>query len=387
MTDLIIDPEFRDLIPPLSDDEKNGLERNILQYGVRVPLDVWQGTLIDGHNRYEIAKRHNLPFKTAEMQFNSRDDVICWIIDNQLDRRNLPPAMRIKLALRKEPILAAKAKENSLANLKKNTECDKCRTPEDTQPATKEKNKVKRENKTTQKVAQIAGVSDKTVERYKKIQQSAPEEVKAKVDSGEISINAAYKKIKVDERKQTIQKQAADIEQKNIAEPDGLFNVIVIDPAWNYGTHFSHANYRGNTQYPEMSQDELKAIELPADDNCVLFLWTTHKFIWDAKELLDHWGFDYRCLLVWDKQSMGMGGLIRMQCEFCLIGIKGKPTFKDVHNIRDLITEQRREHSRKPESFYRLVDELCYGRKLDYFSRTQREGWISYGNDTNKFIS
>lgn len=119
--------------------------------------------------------------------------------------------------------------------------------------------------------------------------------------------------------------------------------------------------------------------------DCVLFLWTTHKFIWDAKELLDHWGFDYRCMLVWNKQKLGTGNLIRMQCEFCLIGLKGKPTFKDVHNIRDLIEEPRREHSRKPEAFYQLVEELCAGRKLDYFSRQQREGWSTYGNDTDKF--
>ena len=187
------------------------------------------------------------------------------------------------------------------------------------------------------------------------------------------------------DRIRDIQKQMQDLKQRRIEHPDGLFDVIVIDPPWNYGTQFSHSNYRGNTQYPEMTQDELKAIELPAAENCVLFLWTTHKFIWDAKELLDRWGFNYRCMLVWNKQSIGMGGLIRLQCEFCLIGLKGNPTFKDVHNIRDLIEEPRREHSRKPDAFYQIIDELCTGRKLDYFSRTQREGWTTYGNDTAKF--
>lgn len=104
--------------------------------------------------------------------------------------------MRVKIALTIEPIIAAKAKEHSLANLKQNTECDKCRTPEVIQPTTTEKNKTKRKNKTTQKIAQIAQVSDKTVERYKKIQEKASDDIKAKVDSGEISINAAYEGVK-----------------------------------------------------------------------------------------------------------------------------------------------------------------------------------------------
>ena len=134
-----------------------------------------------------------------------------------------------------------------------------------------------------------------------------------------------------------------------------------------------------------MTQEELKAIELPAAENCVMFLWTTHKFIQDAFELLKVWGFKYRNMLVWDKKKMGMGDLFRMQCEFCLVGLKGKPVFQDIHDIRDIIEESRREHSRKPEAFYEIVDRLCVGRKLDYFSREQRAGWTSYGNDTNKF--
>jgi N6-adenosine-specific RNA methylase IME4 len=105
----------------------------------------------------------------------------------------------------------------------------------------------------------------------------------------------------------------------------------------------------------------------------------------DAKELLDEWGFEYRSMFVWDKQKIGMGNLVRMQCEFCLMGIKGNPVFRDAHNIRDIFSEPRREHSRKPEAFYEMVNNLCVGRKLDYFSREHRDGWCSYGNDTEKF--
>lgn len=200
----------------------------------------------------------------------------------------------------------------------------------------------------------------------------------------------ALQKTKQAIRKQDIQRQVEEIEMQTLEQPDGLFDVIVIDPPWGYIKQAHHGSFdangrRGTNPYPEMTQEELKAIELPAAEDCVLFLWTTHQFIWDAKELLDHWGFDYRCMLVWNKQQMGTGNLIRMQCEFCLIGLKGKPIFKDVHDVRDLIEESRREHSRKPEKFYQLVGKLCAGRKLDYFSRAQREGWVAYGNETDKF--
>jgi N6-adenosine-specific RNA methylase IME4 len=116
-----------------------------------------------------------------------------------------------------------------------------------------------------------------------------------------------------------------------------------------------------------------------------MFLWTTHKFIWDAKKLLETWGFDYRSIIVWDKEKMGMGDLFRMQCEFCLVGIKGKPLLSNPHNLRDIIREPRREHSRKPEAFYEMVDTLCKGSKVEYFARKQREGYVVYGNDTGKF--
>lgn len=233
------------------------------------------------------------------------------------------------------------------------------------------------------------GFTQKQAERMQTLAEH-PEIVKEAIqearDNDDIVSRAfVLGKIKQVKRKENIQKQVEDIENSVMDKPNGLFDVIAIDPPWNYGTQFNASGRRVANPYPEMTQEQLKAIEVPASDNCVMFLWTTHKFIWDAKELLDTWGFEYRSMLVWDKQKIGMGDLLRMQCEFCLIGIKGKPVFRDNHSVRDIISESRREHSRKPEGFYSLVDSLCVGRKLDYFSRERREGWCSYGNDTEKF--
>ena len=242
---------------------------------------------------------------------------------------------------------------------------------------------------TKTEIIRSAGIAPDTAKRFQKMAEHKELVVKAIEEAREkndiISRATVLNKIKQEERKELIQKQVEEIEKGNIEKPTGLFDVIAIDPPWNYGTQYSSEGRRVANPYPEMTQEQLKALEIPAKENCVMFLWTTHKFIWDAKELLDKWGFTYRAMLVWDKEKIGMGDLVRMQCEFCLIGIKGKPVFKDEHGIRDIIREPRREHSRKPDAFYELVNSLCVGDKLDYFSREHREGWCSYGNDTEKF--
>ena len=133
-----------------------------------------------------------------------------------------------------------------------------------------------------------------------------------------------------------------------------------------------------------MSTEEIKAIKLPDENDAVLFLWTTHAFLPDAFEIMKHWGYTYKATMVWDKAKMGMGAWFRMQCEFCLLGIKGKPYWYNTTE-RDIITEARREHSRKPDSFFEMVTKVTAGKRLEYFSREERTGWDIYGNDTNKF--
>jgi len=89
--EIMIDEEFKALLPPLDEETFSWLENNILEYGCREPLTLWGNVLIDGHNRYEILKQHELPVNTVSMEFNSREDVIIWIISTQVSRRNLTP--------------------------------------------------------------------------------------------------------------------------------------------------------------------------------------------------------------------------------------------------------------------------------------------------------
>lgn len=96
MDRLTIDPEFRDRIPPLTEDEFSLLEENILSDGaVFLPLVVWDGIILDGHNRYEIIQKHpELVYAVHEMQFSNRYEALSWICRNQLGRRNLTPQQK-----------------------------------------------------------------------------------------------------------------------------------------------------------------------------------------------------------------------------------------------------------------------------------------------------
>jgi len=94
---LKIDEEFKNLIPPLTTDEFNQLESNILKEGVRDKIVTWRGVIIDGHNRYKICKKNDIEFKTKELELADRYEIINWIIENQLGRRNISDISRNEL--------------------------------------------------------------------------------------------------------------------------------------------------------------------------------------------------------------------------------------------------------------------------------------------------
>lgn len=96
-----IDPEFHSYIPPLSDEERQHLEQNIVADGCLVPLVVWGDVLVDGHNRYEICTRLGIPFQTVQKDFADRESALDWMDAHQLGRRNLTPdAFRLLLGRR-----------------------------------------------------------------------------------------------------------------------------------------------------------------------------------------------------------------------------------------------------------------------------------------------
>jgi len=115
--EVTVDPEFEKLIPALRTEELTALEESVLRDGCTAPLIIWKehGILLDGHNRKIICDKYNVPYKTSELPFDSRENVKRWIIERQFGRRNLMSFQRAELALLLKPMLAEDAKKRMLA--------------------------------------------------------------------------------------------------------------------------------------------------------------------------------------------------------------------------------------------------------------------------------
>jgi len=434
---LVIDAEFKALIPALSPEEYAQLEANLLAEGCRDALVTWNGTLIDGHNRYAICQQHGLPFQTMTHEFASREDAIVWIIRNQFGRRNLTNFVRAELALKLKGVIAAKAKANMSAGGKG----DKILTPL---------------NRTNGELARTADVSHETIRKVEAVTQSAPEPIKEAARNGQLSVDRAYKVTRalsdattsvqavvttyaVDDpdvitelkrlekdapdtfgeiaasgyiqpgekteavyisdgykavrealkEKSHIHAQLAMDERRARAAatplPMGKYRCIVIDPPWpvekierevrpNQGQHLP---------YPTMTLEAIAALPIAdyaMDDGCHLYLWTTQKHLPDALHLMAGWGFNYQCVLTWVKPS-GMTPYSWMyNTELVLFGRRGSLPLER-NGLKLSFEAPSIEHSAKPDVFYSRVLEASPAPRLDMFARQKRNGFTAWGDE------
>lgn len=383
-----IDPLFRGIIRPLSEEEYSGLEASILHEGCRDALIIatWpeegeiKQALADGHHRYEICTKYGMSFETTVIDFESKDDAIVWICDNQLGRRNLTPFNRTELALIKEPIIARKAKERQRAaggdKKSENRDTSLCQISDKAIDTKKE-------------VAKAAGVSHDTVIKVKKIKEAAPPEVQEQLRRGdpETSINKVYNDIRREEKRAAL--QASNDLLSPPSTHDGRYKTIVIDPPWDMKK--IDRDVRPNQvgfDYPTMTLDEIKSFPIcdMVEEASHLYLWTTQKYLPHAFEVLKEWGFKYVFTMTWHKPGgFQPVGLPQYNSEFVVFGRRGGLEFIDTKAFPTCFNAPRREHSRKPDEFYDLVRRVSPGPRIDVFSREKRDGFDQYGNETGRF--
>jgi N6-adenosine-specific RNA methylase IME4 len=226
------------------------------------------------------------------------------------------------------------------------------------------------------KAAEDFGTRERTVERAIFVIENSPK-LAAQVEAGKKTLKAAEREIKKKEQIKQIE---------SYREPTGKYHVIVVDPPWAYHNRASDPTHRAANPYPSMSIDEIMAMPVPeiCEEDCILWLWTTNSFIVQAHQIAETWGFTTKTILTWAKDRMGVGDWLRGQTEHCLMAIKGKPVI-NLTNQTTLLNGPMREHSRKPDEFYALVNSLCPGQKCELFSREERDGWHNFGAEIEKF--
>ena len=364
--DIEIDSKFKSSIPALSQEERQQLEQNIIDHGgARDPLIVWQekNILVDGHNRYEICTRLNLPYEIKAVSFDSREKVCDWIDANQLGRRNLSPdAFRLLLGRR--------------YNRMKKTETN----PNGRNQHSEAGGQFVHQPKTAERIAAEHGVDEKTVRRAGKFAEEVeqtPELQQA------INDRVPVAKITREIKRKSIIEDLESIEKKTSKKLAGEFDVLVIDPPWPMKKiERDVAPNQVELDYPTMSEADLAAMHLPMAQNCHVWVWCTHKFIPMAFRLFESWKLNYVCTFVWHKPGgFQPFNLPQYNCEFAFYCRKGTPEFIDTKAFPVCFTAPRGKHSEKPEEFYDVVRRVTAGRRADIFNRRKIEGFESYGNE------
>ena len=195
MRELKIDPELRDLLPPLTSEEYKQLEKNIVKNGfdINFPIMEWQGFIVDGHNRYDICKKHNIEPIIGTLAYETKEEVMEWMLDIQLGRRNLTPIQKIAITEKYRPIYEKQAKENQrLAGIEYGNGGTKL--PQNFVEASNKK-KLSKDKEVNSKLAKIANVNPETYRQAKRVLDSNNEDIKQRVLSGKTSIYAGYKEL------------------------------------------------------------------------------------------------------------------------------------------------------------------------------------------------
>ena len=171
------------------------------------------------------------------------------------------------------------------------------------------------------------------------------------------------------------------------------YQVIVVDPPWEVKklTHKKRPN-QVEMDYPTMSLVDIANLPVGSlcDSRGFCFLWTTQKYLFDAKTILNHWGFNHLLTMVWEKTYGRSSGMplfgFRWNAEFILVGTKGKVELWPKRKLIPAVFQAPNvRHSEKPDLFYKMVEELGAPR-IDLFARKKREGWDVWGNEVESDI-
>lgn len=178
------------------------------------------------------------------------------------------------------------------------------------------------------------------------------------------------------------------------------FRTILADPPWQFENRTGKVapEHKRLCRYPTMALQEI--VNLPvstiAEETAHLYLWVPNALLADGLQVMDSWGFTYKTNLIWFKtrkdggpDGRGVGFYFRNVTEIILFGIRGKNarTLDPGRRQVNIIQSQKREHSRKPDNLYDIIESCSNGPFLELFARGIRQGWTSWGNQANEYYT
>lgn len=180
-------------------------------------------------------------------------------------------------------------------------------------------------------------------------------------------------------------------------EVTGKYSTILADPPWRFANKTGKVapEHKRLTRYPTLSFEEIMDIPVSnaAEDKSHLYLWVPNALIAEGLETMKRWGFTYKTNIIWYKirkdggpDGRGVGFYFRNVTEMVLFGIRGKlRTLKPGRSQVNIISSRKREHSRKPDELYDVIESCSPGPYLELFARGERDNWTQWGNESEEY--
>jgi N6-adenosine-specific RNA methylase IME4 len=329
--------------------------------GVQVPLEInMANVVLDGHQRLRAARE--LKLEQLPVRVVAPADELEYMYKAVLERKHLSASQRAALALEldQHEQLRIQARKRQLANLRQNAEVASL---------------PPRGEKSCEAIARTAGCSPRVVQDAATVKDNDPE-LFEQLKGGEIAANTAARRVRRAQRDRQLP-PAPPL-------PGQPSDVLYGDPAWQMGN--PDGPHAPEQHYPTMPLEEIKALQVPAAERAMLFLWAVNSLLPEALEVIEAWGFEYLTNIAWVKPSIGMGRWTRSRHELLLIARRGNHRAPDPEDLPDSVIEAPRgRHSEKPARFYELIERMYpQATKLELFARgTPRPGWGAWGNQVD----
>jgi len=379
---LKIHPAFSDLLKPLSDEEYKSLEQSILTEGCKHPIEVWNGYIVDGHNRHDICLRQGIDFKVIHRDFAGEDHAKLWILLNQFSRRNLTDGDKIENISKIREILERIAILNQKSG--KPLEVEGFEEIKEIFNVTwvpkygsKETNSEKRrrqnENTVNAQLAKIANVSPDKVFKYEAIKKLGKAEEILEVKEGTRKINPTYEEIKRRYRSEEAKKEFPK-EKYRVIYAD-LYERAPDDPMLGWS----------------MKRPIEKLNKIPVskflDDQAIAFLWTPINFLKKTLDLMTIWGFKYQTMFIGKTSQPFKGKHNSMEHYLLLIGTK-LGCLPDIEKrVSSDLTQYLDDKERNADA--RTLVEMMYpsGNKIEFFAdQNPLFGWDHYQEQQEQII-